>query len=104
MTIASTPLDTSSPSSDPMIRVDQVSRVYHQKGGDVYALNQVTLEIQPGEFTVLMGPSGSGKTTVAALLYRFYNPESGSITIDGKTETSKGRACRGSDGTWKIVS
>ena len=81
MTIASTPLDTSSPSSDPMIRVDQVSRVYHQKGGDVYALNQVTLEIQPGEFTVLMGPSGSGKTTLLNLIGALDLPTQGDVYI-----------------------
>jgi ABC-type multidrug transport system fused ATPase/permease subunit len=45
--------------------------------------HQVTFNAPPGGLTALVGPSGAGKTTVFALLERFYDPESGTITLDG---------------------
>ncbi|MDO8778437.1 MAG: ABC transporter transmembrane domain-containing protein [Burkholderiaceae bacterium] len=47
------------------------------------ALTQFNLDIQPGETVALVGPSGAGKSTVFQLLLRFYDPKSGSITLDG---------------------
>lgn len=43
----------------------------------------LTLEAPAGKVTALVGPSGSGKTTLASLLYRFYDPQEGKISIDG---------------------
>ena len=71
----------------PMINVHQVNRVYQQKGGDVYALNQVSLEIRSGEFTVLMGPSGSGKTTLLNLIGALDLPTNGEIYIQNQALT-----------------
>jgi ATP-binding cassette subfamily B protein len=50
---------------------------------DTPALQDFTLDIQPGETVALVGPSGAGKSTVISLLLRFYDPQSGSIRIDG---------------------
>ncbi|QXT41107.1 ABC transporter transmembrane domain-containing protein [Gymnodinialimonas ceratoperidinii] len=47
------------------------------------ALEGVSFTIQPGETVALVGPSGAGKSTVFQLLLRFYDPESGRITLDG---------------------
>ena len=47
------------------------------------ALEDVTLEVSPGETIALVGPSGSGKSSLIHLLPRFYHPQSGRITIDG---------------------
>jgi len=47
------------------------------------ALDNVTLDVAPGETIALVGPSGAGKTTVFQLLLRFYDPQSGQITLDG---------------------
>lgn len=47
------------------------------------ALNNFTLRVRPGERVALVGPSGAGKSTVLRLLLRFYDPDSGSVRIDG---------------------
>jgi ATP-binding cassette, subfamily B, bacterial len=46
-------------------------------------LEDIDLEVHPGEIVALVGPNGSGKTTLTKLLCRLYDPESGSITLDG---------------------
>ncbi len=51
--------------------------------GEKTATNNIDLSIEPGETVALVGQSGSGKTTLAHLLLRFYEPNSGSISIDG---------------------
>jgi ATP-binding cassette subfamily B protein len=50
---------------------------------DMPVLVDVDLAIEPGQIVALVGPSGSGKSTMAALLARFYDPDLGSIRIDG---------------------
>lgn len=46
-------------------------------------LENVNFEIKPGQMVGLVGPSGSGKTTIGNLLFRFFDPTKGSVTIDG---------------------
>lgn len=50
---------------------------------DAAALHDFTLDVRPGETVALVGPSGAGKSTVFSLLLRFYDPQSGRISIDG---------------------
>jgi ATP-binding cassette subfamily B protein len=52
-------------------------------GGGVFALEDVSLEILPGQRVALVGPSGAGKTTLTYLVPRFYDPDTGRITLDG---------------------
>ena len=51
-----------------MIKLRNVNRVYPLKGGPFYALRDISLEINEGDFTSIMGPSGSGKSTLLHLL------------------------------------
>ena len=64
------------------ITFDDVSFRYPSRP-DVSALDHVNLTIQPGESVALVGPSGAGKTTIIQTLLRFYDPQSGKITLDG---------------------
>lgn len=51
---------------------------------DTAALHDFSLQVQPGETVALVGPSGAGKSTVFQLLLRFYDPQSGSVRVDGQ--------------------
>jgi subfamily B ATP-binding cassette protein MsbA len=55
---------------------------------DVPVLRGLSLELPAGKVTACVGASGAGKTTLAMLLYRFYEPQSGRITIDGVPVTA----------------
>jgi ATP-binding cassette subfamily B protein len=62
------------------IRFEHVRFSY---GGDRPALEDVDLEIEPGQVTAFVGPSGAGKTTITQLVPRFYDPQDGRVTLDG---------------------
>lgn len=56
---------------------------FHYPGSDKLALDKIDLQIHPGQTIALVGASGGGKSTLAALIPRFYTPDSGRITVDG---------------------
>ncbi len=60
-----------------MILFDKVSKSY----GDIIALDDVTFQIDPGEFVFLTGPSGAGKTSIIRLIMREIKPNSGIVKI-----------------------
>ena len=64
-----------------MIKVEQVTKVYKDS---VTALDDVSVEINKGEFVFLVGPSGSGKSTFIRLLLKEDEPTRGSIFVAGK--------------------
>lgn len=73
------------------ITLDNV--VFHYPSRPEYrALNGISLTVAPGETVALVGPSGAGKSTVLQLLMRFYDPQSGSIALDGTPLPDMARA------------
>jgi putative ABC transport system ATP-binding protein len=70
--------------SMPLIRLVDVSKVYHLESGDFTALNHISLDIGSGEFVALMGPSGSGKSTMMNQLGILDVPTTGEIFIEGR--------------------
>lgn len=75
------------PSVQGDIRMESVAFTYPSRP-DIPVLHDVDLQIQAGQVVALVGPSGSGKSTIAALLSRFYDPDSGRILLDGEALTT----------------
>src|ERR1051326_9603189 len=86
-----------------MIKLKDVSRVYPAKaeanGGVIRALDNFSLNVDPGEWIAIMGPSGSGKSTLVNLIGCLDRPSSGEIWLDsenlaglGNTELNRVRA------------
>ncbi len=65
------------------ISAENLTKTYGKGDGQVYALRNVSLEINPGDFISIMGPSGSGKSTLLHLLSGLDKPSSGQLNYDG---------------------
>ena len=63
----------------PALEVRNLDRTF----GDVHALREVNLEVQPGEVHALLGPNGAGKTTLLRILAGICDPSSGQVFIQG---------------------
>ena len=63
------------------IKLDHLNFQYPES--DERAIHDLSLDIPAGKMVAIVGPSGSGKSTLVSLLTRFYDPQGGSITIDG---------------------
>ena len=66
-----------------MIKVENLTKVFHTDEVETHALNGVSLEVQDGEFVAVMGPSGCGKSTLLNILGLLDNPTSGHYSLDG---------------------
>ncbi|HWR25408.1 MAG TPA: ATP-binding cassette domain-containing protein [Methanosarcina sp.] len=65
-----------------MIKIESVSRKWKN-----FALNELSLKIESGEYFVILGPTGAGKTLLLELIAGFHFPDSGRILIEGKDVT-----------------
>src|SRR4051794_18912175 len=64
-------------------RIDLDRVTFRYPGTDRAAVSEISLHAEPGETVALVGASGAGKSTVAKLLLRFYDPEEGTVRLDG---------------------
>jgi len=68
----------------PIIRTENVRKIYKMGEVEVRALDGVSLTVNQGQFISIMGPSGSGKTTLLDVLSALLRPTSGEVYINGK--------------------
>ena len=78
------PSEKAATSSTPILRFEDVSKIYPLPAGDVVALYHVSLTVEPGEFIAVMGPSGSGKSTLLNMMGCLDVPTSGKIYLSGQ--------------------
>jgi putative ABC transport system ATP-binding protein len=67
-----------------VLRARDICKTLGEGAGQVHALKGVSLELFPGELTLLMGPSGSGKTTLLSILGCILTPTSGTLALAGQ--------------------
>ena len=66
--------------------LDHISKIYKdpKTGNDFYAVQDISLNIEPGSFVTLLGPSGCGKTTTLRMIAGFESPDAGEIYLGGE--------------------
>ena len=75
----------------PLIEIKNVTKRYHKGGETITPLDEVSLNIEQGEFVSLMGASGTGKSTLLNLIASIDQPTSGSIVVNGTEITRLSR-------------
>ncbi|MBI2808192.1 MAG: ABC transporter ATP-binding protein [Planctomycetes bacterium] len=72
------------PTTTPTMKAEGITRSFGSGDTKIFALRDVSLELYPGQITLLMGPSGSGKSTLLAVLSGLLHPDTGSVTIQNQ--------------------
>jgi NitT/TauT family transport system ATP-binding protein len=75
-------------STDPMVRISNISHTYQSRDGLVPALIDINIEIQAGRFVVIVGPSGCGKSSLLMMMAGLLAPSQGTILCSGHPMTS----------------
>lgn len=66
-----------------LLRLDNVSHVYHSPRGETHALQSISFDVRDGEFFGIVGPSGSGKTTLLSIMAGVLEPTGGQVLLQG---------------------
>jgi putative ABC transport system ATP-binding protein len=69
---------------EPIIRLDNISKIFYTDEIETHALSGVELDIAPGEFVSIGGPSGCGKSTLLSILGLLDSPSEGAYVLDGQ--------------------
>jgi putative ABC transport system ATP-binding protein len=77
---------------EPLVEIRHLAKSYRRGEQVVPVLEDITLDIQAGDFTALMGPSGSGKSTLLNLIAGIDKPDSGGLRVGGVDITRLGEA------------
>ena len=85
----------SATASEPLVRIEEVTKVYPLGATEVHALRGISVTIEAGEFVAFAGPSGSGKTTLLNLVGCLDKPTTGRILLKGQDLTSLGETALG---------
>ncbi|MFD6052991.1 dipeptide ABC transporter ATP-binding protein [Agromyces sp. NPDC060279] len=88
------PAATSPSGAAPILEAHGLRRVYRSRGGDVAAVEDVSVALRPGRTLGLVGESGSGKTTLARLLLALERPDAGVVRLDGASWSELTEAAR----------
>lgn len=72
-----------------MIKTEKLTKLFTTEEVQTKALNEVTLQVEQGEFVAIMGPSGCGKSTLLNILGTLDSPTSGSYSLRGSRWTNE---------------
>jgi putative ABC transport system ATP-binding protein len=70
--------------AEPIIRLDNITKIFYTDEIETHALSGVDLDIAPGEFVSIGGPSGCGKSTLLSILGLLDSPSDGAYVLDGQ--------------------
>lgn len=68
-------------STAPLVHINNVTKNFRRGSEDIHVLQNLSLDVQPGEFLALMGPSGSGKSTLLNLIGGLDRPSTGTVQV-----------------------
>ena len=75
----------------PKLRIENVSKVFREKTGQVTALENTNFAVKESEFVTILGPSGCGKSTILRIIAGLEEPSSGRVLLDGREIHEPGR-------------